>query len=483
MNTVVHGAKAGGGEARKPVVAIDSAQSKTYIKILYGLSEGPIKGLVNGIRSIYLDDTPLQDANGIWNFNNVTVDTRLGTNDQTYVEGFPDISSETGVGVELKAESPWVKGFTNTELDALRIRLRWGPLRQQNIENGDVSGITILYAIDLQTDGGTWTEVLNTQISDKTSANYERSHRIDLPKADFGWQVRVRRITPNASSDSVSDKMYVQAITEVIDAKLRYPNTALLGLQYDAETFSNVAKMAAECEGVEILVPSNYNPETREYTGLWDGTFKRAYTNNPAWHFYDACISKRYALGDRINSSMIDKWSLYRLGQYCDQLVPDGKGGLEPRFTLNVYEQSQDDAWSVLSKMAGAFRAYIYWDGQAIICDADIPQDTYYTYTAANVIDGHFEYSGTRARDRHTVAKVAWDNPNNRYKTEYLYVRDEAAIARLGIRIVEIATYGNIVEGQAQRAGHWALKSEQFETRMVTFKVGLDGFIPRPGNG
>lgn len=481
MNTVVHGAKAGGGEARKPVVAIDSAQSKTYIKILYGLSEGPIKGLVNGIRSIYLDDTPLQDANGIWNFNNVTVDTRLGTNDQTYVEGFPDISSETGIGVELKAESPWVKGFTNTELDALRIRLRWGPLRQQNIENGDVNGITILYAIDLQTDGGTWTEVLNTKISDKTSANYERSHRIDLPKADFGWQVRVRRITPNASSDSVSDKMFVQAITEVIDAKLRYPNTALLGLQYDAETFSNVAKMAAECEGVEILVPSNYNPETREYTGLWDGTFKRAYTNNPAWHFYDACISKRYALGDRINSSMIDKWSLYRLGQYCDQLVPDGKGGLEPRFTLNVYEQSQDDAWSVLSKMAGAFRAYIYWDGRAIICDADIPQDTYYTYTAANVIDGHFEYSGTRARDRHTVAKVAWDNPNNRYQTEYLYVRDEAAIARLGIRIVDIAAYGCTSEGQAQRAGHWALKSEQFETRMVTFKVGLDGFIPRPG--
>ena len=481
MNTVVHGAKAGSSEARKPVVAIDSAQSKTYIKILYGLSEGPIKGLVNGIRSIYLDDTPLQDTNGIWNFNNVTVATRLGTNDQTYIEGFPDISSETGVGVELKAESPWIKGFTNTELNALRIRLRWGPLRQQNMDNGDVNGITILYAIDLQTDGGTWTEVLNTKISDKTSANYERSHRIDLPKADFGWQVRVRRITPNASSDSVSDKMYVQAVTEVIDAKLRYPNTALLGLQYDAETFSNVAKMAVECEGVEILIPSNYNPETRQYTGLWDGTFKRAYTNNPAWHFYDACISKRYALGDRINSSMIDKWSLYRLGQYCDQLVPDGKGGLEPRFTLNVYEQSQDDAWSVLSKMAGAFRAYIYWDGQAIVCDADIPQDTYFTYTAANVIDGHFEYSGTRARDRHTVAKVAWDNPNNRYKTEYLYVRDEAAIARLGIRIVDIAAYGCTSEGQAQRAGHWALKSEQFETRMVTFKVGLDGFIPRPG--
>ncbi|WP_448761946.1 TipJ family phage tail tip protein [Acinetobacter tandoii] len=481
MNRVVQGAKAGSGEARKSVIATDSAQSKTFIKILYGLSEGPIKGLVNGIRSIYLDDTPLQDANGIWNFENVTVDSRLGTNDQTYIDGFPDISSETGIGVELKSSAAWVKSFTNLELDALRIRLRWGPLRQQNMDNGDVSGITILYAIDLQTDGGTWTEVLNTKISDKTSANYERSHRIDLPKANFGWQVRVRRITPNSNSETVSDKMYVQAITEVIDAKLRYTNTALLGLQYDAETFSNVAKMAAECEGVEILLPSNYNPVTRVYTGLWDGTFKRAYSNNPAWHFYDACISKRYALGNRINSSMIDKWSIYRLGQYCDQLVPDGKGGQEPRFTLNVYEQSQDDAWSVLSKMAGAFRAYIYWDGQAIVCDADIPQDTYFTYTAANVIDGHFEYSGTRARDRHTVAKVAWDNPNNRYKTEYVFVRDEAAIARLGIRIAEIAAYGCTSEAQAQRAGHWALKSEQYETRTVTFKVGLDGFIPRPG--
>lgn len=222
--------------------------------------------------------------------------------------------------------------------------------------------------------------------------------------------------------------------------------------------FSNVAKLAVEMQGVEIRVPTNYDPETRTYLGFWDGTFKRAYTDNPAWHFYDACISKRYALGDRIDSSMIDKWSVYRLANYCDQLVSDGKGGQEPRFTLNVYEQQQDDAWSVLSKMAGAFRAYIYWDGQAIVCDADIPQDTYFTYTRANVIDGIFEYSGTRARDRHTVAKVAWDNPKNRYKTEHVIVRDEAAIAKLGIRIVDIQAYGCTSEGQAQRAGQWALK-------------------------
>lgn len=481
MNTPIKGAKAGAQQPRQPVIDLDSAQSKTFIKILYGLSEGPIKGLANGNKSIFLDDTPLQDFNGNWNFENVSVDTREGTNDQTYIEGFPDISSETAIGVELKSETPWVKAFNNTELDAVRLRLRWGPLRQQNESNGDLNGYTIRYAVDVQTDGGTWSEGLNTQISDKTSANYERSHRIDLPKADSGWQVRIRRLTPNTSSEFISDKMYVQAVTEVIDAKLRYPNTALLGLRYDAQTFSNVAKMAVECEGVEILLPSNYNPETRVYTGLWDGSFKRAYSNNPAWHFYDACITKRYALGNRINSSMIDKWSIYRLGQYCDQLVPDGKGGQEPRFTLNVYEQSQDDAWSVLSKMAGAFRAYIYWDGQAIVCDADIPQDTLYTFTSANVIDGRFEYSGTRARDRHTIAKVAYDNPENRYKTEYEIVRDEGAIAKYGIRILDISAYGCTSVGQAQRAGNWALKTEQFETRTVTFKVGLDGFIPRPG--
>lgn len=479
--TNIKGAKKGQGGQRKAVIAPDSAQSKTFLKILYGLSEGQVKGLANGYKSIYLDDTPLQDANGNWNFQNVQVDFRHGTNDQTYIEGFPSVESETGIGVELKSDAAWVQAFSNTELDAVRVRLRWGPIRQTNSDNGDVNGYTIKYAIDVQTDGGAWVEAINTQLSDKTSTNYERSHRIDLPKADTGWQIRVRRITPNSTSEYISDKMYIQAVTEIIDAKLRYPNTALLGLQYDAETFSNVAKLAVELEGVEIRVPTNYDPVTRTYLGMWDGTFKRAYTNNPAWHFYDACISKRYALGDRIDSSMIDKWSVYRLAQYCDQLVGDGKGGQEPRFTLNVYEQQQDDAWAVLSKMAGAFRAYIYWDGQAIVCDADIPQDTYFTYTRANVIDGHFEYSGTRARDRHTVAKVAWDNPANRYKTEHVIVRDEAAIAKLGIRIVDIQAYGCTSEGQAQRAGQWALKSEQLETRTVSFKVGLDGFIPMPG--
>lgn len=481
MNAVIKGAKAGQGKSRKPVIAPDSAQSITRAKIKYGLSEGEVEGLANGLQSVYLDDTPLQNPAGGWNFERVQADFRYGTNDQTHIEGFPDISSESAVGVELKSDSPWVRAISNTDLDAVSIRFRWGPLRQQNAENGDVKGYTIQYAIDLQTDGGTWAEVLNTQIADKTSNDYKRQHTIQLPQADTGWTIRVRRLTPNSTSEYISDKMYVDALTEVIDLKLSYPNTALLGLQYDAETFSNVAKVAVDLKGIKLQVPSNYDPVARTYAGMWDGTFKRAYTNNPAWIYYDICTSKRYALGDRLTSAMLDKWSLYRLAQYCDQLIDDGKGGKEPRFTCNVYLQSTEDAYVILSKLAGVFRAISYWDGNSIVCDADIPQDTYFTYTRANVIDGLFEYTGTRARDRHTVAKVAWDNPANHYKTEYVYVRDEAAIAKLGVRIAEIDAWGCTSEGQAQRAGLWALKSEQLETRTVSFKVGLDGYIPQPG--
>ncbi|BBU19145.1 hypothetical protein BE1S18E01_26730 [Acinetobacter sp. BEC1-S18-ESBL-01] len=481
MNAVV-GAKKGSNKQRQPVISPDSAQSKTFIKILYGLSEGEIEGLANGLQSIYLEETPLQNADGSLNFENVKVDFRNGTNDQEYIEGFPAVESETAIDVELKSETPWVRAFSNLDLDAVRLRLKWGPLRTQNATNGDVSGVTIEYAIDLQTDGGIWAEVLKTKISDKTSANYERAHRIDLPRADSGWLVRVRRLTPNSTSEYISDKMYIAAVTEVIDAKLRYPNTALLGLQYDAETFGNVAKVAMDTKGRLLKVPTNYNPATRQYVGMWDGTFKEAYSNNPAWIYYDICTVDRYALGDRLTPLMVDKWSLYRLAQYCDQMVPDGLGGQEPRFTCNVYLQSAEGAFEVLTKLAGVFRAITFWDGNSIICDADIPQDTYFTYTRANVIDGNFEYAGTRARDRHNVVKIAWDNPANHYKTEYEFVRDEKAIAEAGqVRILEIDAWGCTSRGQAQRAGWWALKSEQLETRTVSFKVGLDGYIPLPG--
>lgn len=481
MNAVIKGAKGGSKSQRQPKIANDTTASKTYARLQYGMSEGEVEGLANGFKSIFLDDTPVESDSGARNFQDVTLDFRSGTNDQTYMEGFESIASEAAVGVELKSDTPWVKGITNLNLDAVIVRVRFGALKKQDPSNGDVSGIVIDYSIEVQTDGGAWELMLDTKMSGKTSPNYERTHRIGLPKANNNWLIRVTRKTPNSSSEYVSDKMYIQAITEVIDLKLTYPNTAVIGVQYDAETFSNIAKIAVDLKGVKIKVPSNYDPVSRTYIGIWDGTFKRAYTNNPAWIYYDLCTNKRYALGNRLTEQMIDKWSLYRLAQYCDQLVNDGKGGQEPRFTCNVYIQSAESAFDILSKLAGVFRAISYWDGTSIVCDADLPQDTYFTYTRANVIDGHFEYSGTRARDRHNAVKVAWDNPQNRYKTEYVFVRDEAAIAKLGVRIAEIDAWGCTSEGQAQRAGLWALKSEQLETRTVSFKVGLDGYIPQPG--
>lgn len=485
MLGTVKGAKGGSQSQRQPKVANDTTASKTYARLQYGMSEGEVEGLANGYKSIYLDDTPVENDSGARNFQDVTLDFRSGTNDQTYMEGFESIASETAVGVELKSDTPWVKGVTNLTLDAVIVRIRFGALKQQDPKNGDVSGIVIDYTIEVQTDGGSWELMLDTQMSGKTSANYERTHRIGLPKANNNWLIRVTRKTPNSSSEYVSDKMYIQAITEVVDLKLAYPNTALIGVQYDAETFSNIAKIAVDLKGVKIKVPSNYDPVGRTYVGIWDGLFKRAYSNNPAWIYYDLCTNKRYALGNRLTEAMIDKWSLYRLAQYCDQQVPDGKGGQEPRFTCNVYIQSAESAFDILSKLAGLFRAISYWDGNSIVCEADLPQDTMFTYTSANIIDGAMgiNYTGTRARDRHNAVKVAWDNPQNRYKTEYVFVRDEAAIARdRGVKLLELEAWGCTSEGQAQRTGQWALKTEQLETRTVTFKVGLDGYIPLPGN-
>lgn len=477
----IHGAKKGSSKQRQPVIAPDSAQSKTFISIMYGLGEGEIAGLANGYKSVYLDDTPLQNDDDEFNFPNVKVDFRAGTNDQEYIDGFADVASETNVGVELKHGTPWVKSFNNLDLDAVRVRIKWGALRQQNRDNGDVLGVKIDYAIDVKTDNGGWVEALNTSINAKTSNAYERSHRIDLPKAGTGWAVRVRRITPDSTSELVSDTMYISAITEVIDLKLRYPNTALLGLRYDAEQFSNVAKMAARCRGLIIKVPTNYNPITRTYDGLWDGEFKMAYCNNPAWVYYDLCTATRYGLGGRLTEYMIDKWSLYRLAQYCDEMVDDGMGGQEPRFTVNVYLQKADDAYRVLQNLSSVFRALSFWDGTSIVVDADTPKESVYVFSNANVIGGEFSYTGTRARDRHTIVKCAYDDPDNNFETDYIYVQDEHAIAKYGINQLELNLFGCTSKGQAQRAGIWALKSEQLETETVSFSTGLDGFIPKVG--
>lgn len=474
---MIHGAKKKQPQPHRPHIAKDDLVSVERYQGLYGLCEGEIFGLADGGRSIRLDGTPIINDNGQPNFTDVSWEFRTGTNDQSYIKGFPSVENETAVNVELRHDRPFVRAINNRDLSAVRVRLNFNALRQQH-DNGDITGYGIEYAIDVQTDGGAFVQVLSTSARGKASSGFKRSHRIDLPKGKT-WTIRVRRITPNRNSDLIADSMYIDALTEIIDAKLRYPNTAMLALSYNAKTFSNIAKIAVRLKGKLIQVPSNYDPTTRTYFGLWDGTFKLAYSNNPAWVFYDLCTHKRYGLGERLNG-MVDKWRLYQIGQYCDEMVDDGMGGREPRFAINVYIQKADDAYRVLQNIASVFRGLSFWDGSQIVLDSDTPKDPVYTFSPANVV-GEFVYTGTRARDRHTVAKVAWDNPEHDYATEYEMVREESAIAKYGIRTLDINAFGCTSKGQAQRAGLWALKAEQLETRTVNFKTGLMGFIPQVG--
>lgn len=463
---------------RKPHVAADDLVSNSRFRGIYGLCEGEVYGLADGAKSIRLDGTPIVNSSGQPNFAGVRYEFRTGTVQQEYIKGFASVENEINIGVELRHDRPFVRQINNAELSAVRVRLNFNSLRQQH-DNGDITGYAIEYAIDLQVEGGAYQEVLKNTVRGKASSGFKKSHRIDLPKGKR-WTLRVRRITPNRNSELIADTTTIDAITEIIDAKLRYPCTALLGLSYDAKTFNNIAKVAVRLKGAIIRVPSNYNPETRTYNGLWDGAFKKAYSNNPAWVFYDVCTHERYGLGNQL-AGMVDKWRLYQIGQYCDELVDDGKGGKEPRFTVNVYLQKDEEAYRVLQSLVSVFRGMNFWDGQNVIVDSDTPKDAVYTFTPANVVGGEFNYSGTRARDRHNIAKVAWDNPDNDFKTEYEFVKDEAGIAKYGIHQLELNAFGCTSQGQAQRAGLWALKSEQLETRSVTFKTGLQGFIPQVG--
>ena len=474
--------KGGGGGARQPVEAADSLHSTSYARVLDLLSEGEIAGLVNGLQSIYLNNTPLANADGSFNFAGVTADFRAGFQTQDPIPGFPSAESPVAVGVELKAATPWVRSILNRNLSAVRVTLGVDGLSKANTENGDISGYTVNYAIDLQTDGGAWVEVLAAAFTGKTTQQYRRTHRIDLPTAVTSWTLRVRRITPNANSNTVADTTVIESITEVIDAKLRYPMSALVGLQVDASQFrGSVPTRAYHCRGRIIRVPSNYDPVLRAYAGIWDGTFKSAYSNNPAWVFYDLTTNDRYGLGKRIPAGWINKWSLYQIGVYCDGMVSNGRGGVEPRFTCNAYLQSRGDATRVLQDLCSIFRGMVYWAAGAAVPVADMPRDPAVTYSQADVIDGRFSYSGSRLKDRHTVALVSYNDMTDFGRQKVFPYQDDAAVARYGIRKVEISAFGCTSEAQAQRVGQWAVLTAQRETRSVSFSLGLKGTLCSPG--
>jgi predicted phage tail protein len=477
---LIQGSK-GGGSGSTPTESPDSLHSIANARVLDLVSEGPIYGLVNGLQSVYLDDTPIVNGDGSSNFSNYSVDYRLGTQDQTYLSGFPSVENEDAVSVPLTSDTPWVHQVENTQLTAVRIRFGVPALQKSDSTTGNVTGYRIEYAIDLATDGGSYSQVVTGAFDGKTTTLYERSVRIELPAATTGWLVRVRRLTANAHSSLIADTVNIEAITEIIDRKLRYPMSALVGLSFDAQSFSSVPTRAYDIKGLLIRIPTNYDPETRTYSGTWDGTFKTAWSNNPAWVFYDLVLNSRYGLGQRIDASMVDKWGLYNIGQYCDVMVSDGKGGQEPRFTCNCVIQSQADAYKVLQDLATTFRGIAYWGPGAVVASADMPSDPVYVYTAANVVDGKFEYSGSERKTRYTSALISWNDPANGYQQAVEYVPDQDGQARYGIVKAQITAFGVTSQGQAHRVGLWTLLTSRYETSTVTFQVGLDGAMCAPG--
>ena len=481
-NIIGYGGGKDGGGSSSPVESPDSLHSIAYARILDLLSEGEVAGLVNGLQSIYLDSTPLANADGSLNFQNVAIDYRSGTQDQDHIPGFPSVDNETTVGVELTSAAPWTRAVANTQLSAVRVQLSVLALSKADTSNGNINGYRVEYAIDLSTDGGAFQRVMSAAFDGKTTNKYVRTHRIELPPAVNGWTVRVSRTTPNANSSTIADTTRVESFAEVIDAKLRYPNSALVGIRIDARQFSNIPTRAYHMRGRVIRVPSNYDPVTRTYSGLWDGTFKVAYSNNPAWVFYDLVLHTRYGLGDRVNAAMVDKWSLYQIGQYCDELVPDGRGGQEPRFTCNCYLQQRSDAYAVLQDLASVFRGMAFWAAGNVVAVADMPNAASYLFHAGNVIDGKFTYAGSAKRARKTVALVSWNNPADRYVSKVEPVQDPDGIARYGIQQTEVTAFGCTSQAQAQRVGQWILLTSRLETETVTFKVGLDAAVVMPGS-
>jgi len=607
LNSVIRGAGGGGGKGggggggRVAQEAPDSLRSIAYASVLDLVSEGEIEGLANGLKSVYFNETPLQNENNSFNFTGATVVATTGSQGQSYIEGFPAVENEIGVSTQVEFSTPIVRQISNSDVDAVRVTISIPQLTQQNLTNGDLNGASVQYAIDVQSNGGGYyPQIIGSQwsnnvvnivsstlaqanqpvyqmlisvndvgfsgtytvqykkqsdsvwltdgitvknnernggggknlmrsiiqsvlgsktyimpvrdnalwemrivysgkggsgiteaqgnygspfatINGKTTSKYQKSHRIELT-GDAPWDIRVRRITPDSTSTALQNKTFWDSYTEIIDGKFRYPNSALIGVRIDASQFDNIPKRSYDLKLLKVKIPNNYDPVTRTYNGVWDGNFSVAWTDNPAWCFYDLLTNDRYGLGGFIPESQVDKWTLYAISKYCDELVPDGVGGFEPRYTCNIYIQNRDEAFNVINSMASIFRGMPYWASGAITLGYDAPADPVYQFTNANVIDGNFTYQGSSVKARHTVALVTWNDPEDFYRQKVEYVEDADGISRYGIVQTEVAAVGCTSRGQANRVGRWILFTEQSETELVTFRTGIEGNQIRPSN-
>ena len=593
----------GGADGGGATEADDTLRSKEYARIIDALCEGEIVGLVDGRKSVYLNDTPLDtiiNGQAASNFKDVSVEIRTGLQNQSPIPGFPSAETPVWVNSKVTKPQPVSRTITNPNITSVRVTVSIPSLLYQDPETGDVTGTELHYRILLQSNnngfvsqtvGGvatipvpitstsistaanatgfsgsvswtnlntyegneivytidyklstssTWIKLItnrlhmynmgddNNRISstaplnfkktglvpgiynirivkvsgsgdigfdhvsayapadgvmlnDKTATTYQRSHLIDLSRTAPPWDIRVERVTDDSTATNLKNDLIWESYTEIVDAKLTYPNTAIVGIQLDASQFSSIPVRGYDVKLLKVKIPSNYDPISRQYTGIWDGTFKVEWTDNPAWCFYDLVTNARYGLGNYIDPALVDKAALYTIGQYCDELVPDGFGGVEPRFTCNLYIQTREEAYKILSDMASIFRGMMYWYNGAITAVQDSPQDTWAQFTNSNVVDGMFNYTGSSARTRHTVALVIWIDPNDGYRQKVEYVEDSVNLKKFGVNETQIVAFGCTSRGQAHRVGRWLLYTEQYETDIVTFKTGLKGISVTPG--
>ncbi|MGC8217518.1 phage attachment tail tip protein J [Escherichia coli] len=474
----------GSSKGHTPREAKDNLKSTQLLSVIDAISEGPIEGPVDGLKSVLLNSTPVLDSDGNTNIAGVTVVFRAGEQEQTPPEGFESSGSETVLGTEVKYDTPITRAITSANIDRLRFTFGVQAL-VETTSKGDRNPSEVRLLVQIQRNGG-WVTEKDITIKGKTTSQYLASVVVDnLPPRPFN--IRMRRMTPDSTTDQLQNKTLWSSYTEIIDVKQCYPNTALVGVQVDSEQFgSQQVSRNYHLRGRILQVPSNYNPQTRQYSGIWDGTFKPAYSNNMAWCLWDMLTHPRYGMGKRLGAADVDKWALYVIGQNCDQSVPDGFGGTEPRITCNAWLTTQRKAWDVLSDFCSAMRCMPVWNGQTLTFVQDRPSDKVWTYNRSNVVmpdDGApFRYSFSALKDRHNAVEVNWIDPDNGWETATELVEDTQAIARYGRNVTKMDAFGCTSRGQAHRAGLWLIKTELLETQTVDFSVGAEGLRQVPGD-
>ena len=480
------GGKGGGGGAsqRTPTEAADNLNSTQYASVLDLISEGEIEGLKDGLKSVFLNNTPVQNADGSYNFKNFEIVTRNGTQSQAYIPGSDAIEDEKPVGVQVQQAGPIVRSITDSNVDAARITITV-PQLQQFTSQGDIVGASVQLQIAVQYNGGGFSTVIDDTIAGRSADAYQRDYLVNLTGA-FPVDIRVTRITPDSGSAKLINAFNWSSYTEITYAKLRYPNSALVGLRFDAEQFGSIPARSYLVRGIKVRIPSNATVDATTgrliYSGVWNGSFGAAqWTTDPAWILWDLLTSTRYGFGDHIQAAQLDKWAFFAASQYSSELVPDGFGDQEPRFSINVNIQTKEDAYKLINDMCSVFRAMPYWSTGTLTVSQDAPSDPAYLFTYANVSEAGFSYQGSSLKTRPTVAVVSYLNLDKR-DIDYEVVEDQEAIAKYGVITREVSAFACTSRGQAHRLGEWLLYSEQYESSVVSFTASIDaGVIVRPG--